>query len=55
MRNILAKVPQKDKEDFAFRLKMIWRAPDAKTARKWKDDFIQEFENDFKKACECLE
>ena len=55
MRNILAKVPQKAKENFASRLKMIWKAPDAKTARKWKDDFIQEFEHDFKKACECLE
>ncbi|MBO6176773.1 MAG: transposase [Treponema sp.] len=42
MRNILAKVPQKDKENFASRLKMIWKASDAKTARKWKNDFIRE-------------
>ena len=55
MRNILALVPQKDKARFAARLKSIWTAPDAETARKWKDDFIQDFESEFKKACDCLE
>lgn len=55
MRNILAKVPQKDKKFFAARLKIIWTAPDAKTARKWKDDFLEDFEKDFGKACDILE
>ena len=45
----------REKERFAARLKAIWTAPDAKTARKWKDDFIHDFGKDFKKACACLE
>ena len=39
MRNILAHVPQKDKERGAARLKLIWQAPDEKSARAMKAAF----------------
>jgi transposase-like protein len=55
MRNILAHVPQKEKEMFASRLKLIWKAPDEKSARELKDSFCAEFGADFPKACDCLE
>jgi transposase-like protein len=34
MRNILAHVPQKEKEAFAAKLKEIWLAPSAELARQ---------------------
>ena len=55
MRNILAHVPQKEKEMFASRLKLIWKAPDEKSARELKDSFCAEFGADFPKACDYLE
>ena len=55
MRNILAYVPQKDKEKVAVKLKLIWKAPDEKSARAMKDDFCEEYEKSFPKAVECLE
>ena len=55
MRNILAYVPQKDKEKVAAKLKLIWKAPDEKSARAMKDDFCEEYEKSFPKAVECLE
>ena len=55
MRNILAYVPQKEKEKVAARLKLIWKAPDEKSARAMKDDFCEEYEKSFPKAVECLE
>ena len=55
MRNILAYIPQKDKEKVAARLKLIWKAPDEKSARAMKDDFCEEYEKSFPKAVECLE
>ena len=55
MRNILAYVPQKDKEKVAAKLKLIWKAPDEKSARAMKDVFCEEYEKSFPKAVECLE
>ena len=55
MRNILAYVPQTHKEAVASRLKLIWKAPDEKTARTLKEDFCREYENRYPKAVECLE
>ena len=55
MRNILAYVPQTHKERVASRLKLIWKAPDEKTARALKEDFCREYENRYPKAVECLE
>ena len=55
MRNILAYIPQRDKERVAARLKLIWQAPDEKSARAMKAIFCQEYEKSFPKAVECLE
>lgn len=55
MRNILSYVPQKQKEEFASRLKLIWQAPDAETARRLKDDFVSQYQKRFPKAIQCLE
>ena len=55
MRNILAYVPQRDKERVAARLRLIWQAPDEKSARAMKAIFCQEYEKSFPKAVECLE
>ena len=55
MRNILAYVPQRDKERVAARLRLIWQAPDEKSARAMKAVFCQEYEKSFPKAVECLE
>lgn len=55
MRNILAYVLLKEKKKVAAKLKLIWKAPDEKTARTIKDDFCEEYEKSFPKAVECLE
>src|SRR5574344_577409 len=55
MRNILAYVPQKEKETVGSRLKLIWKAPDENSARELKNGFCTEFEKKYSKACECLE
>lgn len=55
MPNILGYVPQTHKETVASRLKLIWKAPDEKTARALKEDFCREYENRYPKAVECLE
>ena len=55
MRNILAYIPQRDKERVAARLRLIWQAPDEKSARAMKSAFCQEYEKSFPKAVECLE
>lgn len=46
---------QKEKEKVAAKLKLIWKAPDEKSARAMKDDFCEEYEKSFPKAVECLE
>ncbi|GEM_PF-6792747 len=45
-------VPRKDKEKVAARLKLIWKAPDEKSARGMKEDFCEEYEKSFPKAVE---
>lgn len=55
MRNVLSYVPQKEKEKVAARLKLIWKAPDEKSARQMKESFCKEYENTFPKAIECIE
>lgn len=55
MRNILAYVLQKEKEKVAAKLKLIWKAPDEKTARTMKDDFCEEYEKSFPKVEEGFE
>ncbi len=48
MRNILAYVPQKDKEKVAARLKLIWEAPDEKSARAMKAaSYLLEYSDDW--------
>ena len=48
--------PQRgDKERGAARLRLIWSAPDEKSARDMKSVFCQEYEKLFPKAVECLE
>ena len=39
----------------AAKLKLIWKAPDEKSARAMKNDFCEEYEKAFPKAVECLE
>ena len=55
MRNILAHVPQKDKETFAAELKEIWTAPDESHARDRAEKFIAKYEKKYSKATKCLE
>ena len=55
MRNILAHVPQKDKETFAAELKEIWTAPDESHARDRAEKFIAKYEKKYSKAIKCLE
>jgi hypothetical protein len=45
----------RDKEKVAAKLKLIWKAPDEKSARAMKAIFCQEYEKSFPKAVECLE
>jgi putative transposase len=55
MRNILAKVPHKEKRRFAAHLKQIWLQPDRKTARRAAENLAQEYEERFPEAIRCLE
>jgi putative transposase len=55
MRNIMSYVPQKEKESFGAKLKLVWKAPDAESARKLKESFADEYGPRFPKAIECLE
>jgi putative transposase len=55
MRNILAKVPHKEKRRFAAHLKQIWLQPDRKSARRAADQLAQEYEERFPEAIRCLE
>ena len=41
--------------EVAAKLKLIWQAPDEKSARAMKAAFCQEYEKSFPKAVECLE
>ena len=55
MRNILAHVPQKDKQSFANVLKEIWLAPTVELANKRAKEVIETYEKRFPKAISCLE
>lgn len=55
MRNILAKIPHRNKESFASELKQIWLAPDAAAARKRADLLAEEYEKRFPEAIQILE
>ena len=55
MRNILAYVPQKEKQSFASVRKEIWLAPTAERARKRAYEVIDTDSKRFPKAVHCLE
>jgi putative transposase len=55
MRNILAKVPHKEKRRFAAHLKQIWLQPDRKSARREAVQLVQEYRDRFPEAIRCLE
>jgi putative transposase len=55
MRNILAKVPHKEKRRFAAHLKQIWLQPDKKSARRAAAQLVQEYGDRFPDAIRCLE
>lgn len=55
MRNILAHVPQKEKDAFAAQLKEIWLAPSAELARQRAEHLSERYEKRFPRAMEILE
>ena len=55
MRNILAHVPQKEKDSFAAQLKEIWLASSAELARQRAKQLSERHEKRFPKAIEILE
>jgi putative transposase len=55
MRNILAKVPHKEKGRFAAHLKQIWLEPDKKSARRAAAALIDDYGKRFPDAIRCLE
>ena len=55
MRNILAHVPQKEKESFAAQLKEIWLAPSAELARQRAELLSEQYGKRFPRAIELLE
>jgi putative transposase len=55
MRNILARVPHREKARFAAHLKQIWLEPDKKSARRAAAALIDDYEKRFPEAIRCLE
>ncbi len=55
MRNILAHIPQKEKERFAAKLKEIWLAHDISAARRRAAEIVAEYGKRFAKAIAILE
>jgi transposase-like protein len=55
MRNILAKVPHKEKARFAEQLKQIWLQPDKRSAKRMATLLAEEYEKRFPDAIHCLE
>lgn len=55
MRNILAHVPQKEKETFVAQLKEIWLAPCAELARQRAEQLSEQYRKRFPRAIELLE
>ena len=55
MRNILAHIPQKEKESFAAQLKEIWLAPSLQLAQQRAKQLSEQYGKRFPKAIELLE
>ena len=55
MRNILAKVPHRDKARLADQLKQIWLQPDRRSAERLAELIIKEYEEKYPEAMRCLE
>jgi putative transposase len=55
MRNILARIPHKEKKRFAERLKQVWLQPDKQSALTITSHLIQDYEKRFPEAVKCLE
>lgn len=55
MRNILARIPHRDKHVFAEDLKQVWLAPDADSARKRAAALAEKYEKRFPEAIQILE
>ena len=55
MRNVLAKVPHREKGRFAAHLKQIWLEPDKKSARRAAAVLIDDYGKRFPEAIRCLE
>ena len=55
MRNILAKVPHREKARFAAHLKQIWLEPDKKSAERAAAALIDDYGKRFPDAVRCLE
>jgi len=55
MRNILARVPHRDKRRLAEKLKQIWQQPDRRSAEKLSRLIIEEYESKYPEAMSCLE
>ena len=54
MRNLLAHISHHEKKRFAEKLKQIWLQPDLQSARQYAAAFVEEYENRFPEAIECL-
>jgi len=54
-RNILAKVPHREKGRFAAHLKQIWLEPDKKSARRAAAALIEDYGKRFPEAIQCLD
>jgi transposase-like protein len=54
MRNILAHIKHRAKGEFAAKLKQIWCQPDIKSARKYAENLVQEYEERLPEATSCL-
>jgi len=55
MRNIMARIPHKEKKRFAERLKQIWLQPDKQSALSMASLLIKDYEKRFPEAIQCLE
>jgi putative transposase len=55
MRNIMARIPHKEKKRFTERLKQIWLQPDKQSALSMASLVIKDYEKRFPEAIECLE
>ncbi len=55
MRNILARVPHREKGRLAAHLKQIWLQPDKTSARRAADALVEDYGKRFPEALSCLE